>query len=169
MKNRGKKEIKARCYLLGYFIFFRRFLKGFSIWQIEIVLPRDRRPGRLTLGQRHNSVVSCTISVVLCVKSINARYDDQVQNKNDVSSCITFRFDERKRSSQASQFRHMRNCGFESRDVHNISGLSPRINEDSDNCTSFLVRRGYIFFFSIYCLSCSISILNRDGALTWCG
>ena len=58
------------------------------------------------------------------------------------SLCITFRLDERKRS-QASQFRHMRNYGFECRDVQNVFGLSPKINEDCDNCTFFLVVRGY--------------------------
>ena len=54
--------------------------------------------------------------------------------------CINFRLDERKCCSQASQYWHMRNCGFESRGVQNFSGLSSGSNAYCDDSTSLLMR-----------------------------
>ena len=80
-----KKNQKRRKW--NWFLFFTIFnllsplSEVFLIWQTE-VFPRDRRQTCLTLEQRHNYVASCTISVVVCVKSINARNDEHLQNKN---------------------------------------------------------------------------------------
>ena len=60
---------------------------------------------------------------------------------------FTFRFDERKRCSQASQYWHMRNSGFESRDVQNFSVLLPGSNADRDDSMCLLARRGYFYYY----------------------
>ena len=72
-----KEGRKARCYLLGNLIFFRHFRKFFFRFDKPKSCSQwTEGKSVLMLGQRNNSIV----------KAINARHDEQVQNKNNVSS-----------------------------------------------------------------------------------
>ena len=124
---------KSRFYLLGNLIFFRRFSECFFDWANWNRV--SKRPKANLSNVRATAQSYCFL------------YNSRGIMRYMFLLLFTFRFDERKRCSQASQYWHMRNSGFESRDVQNFSVLSPGSNADSDDSMSLLALRGYFYYY----------------------